>query len=278
MNDNSDFVERCQEEYRKNPRSRVFAPLADAYRKMGLLDDAYRVCKLGVQFNPDFAGGRVAYARVLLERSEPDLAVQQLEHAIRLANDNLHAHILLAESFLKLRRPKDALSAYKTVLFLNPENSEAKAAVQKWEFLTADEYDDEVFAIRPVFRSPADEEAPELRPIGSSESKSETTRSAHPLERALLRQVERAVSLADAFTVRNDLETAYQVISEARNKLGALPEIDKRFALLTKRLGLTSTKPEAVSEKIGSSAKRIRRRELLKELLQRIQLRKYAQG
>ena len=60
---NPEFVERYQIEFEKNPRSRIFAPLAEAYRQMGLIDEALKVCANGVQNHPDFAGGRVAYAR-----------------------------------------------------------------------------------------------------------------------------------------------------------------------------------------------------------------------
>ena len=41
---NPEFVERFQIMYQKDPNSRVFAPLAECYRKMGLLDEALRLC------------------------------------------------------------------------------------------------------------------------------------------------------------------------------------------------------------------------------------------
>ena len=40
QNVNPEFVERYQLELARDPRSRVFAALSEAYRKMGLLDEA----------------------------------------------------------------------------------------------------------------------------------------------------------------------------------------------------------------------------------------------
>ncbi|RYZ63286.1 MAG: tetratricopeptide repeat protein, partial [Proteobacteria bacterium] len=149
---NPEFVERYQLELNKNPRSRVFAPLAEAYRKMGLLEEAKRICRFGTQAHPDFAGGHVAYAKVLLDLKNPGEALKHLEAAAKLSPDNLLAHNLLGETLIEVRRPKEALKAFKMVLFLDPDNARATQAVRKWEFLTADEYSEDVFAMKPIFK------------------------------------------------------------------------------------------------------------------------------
>ncbi len=227
---NPEFIERFQLEYEKNPRSRVFAALAEAYRKMGLVEEANRICSKGVQIHPNFAGGRVAYAKVLLDLKKPEQALEQLEKAIAVSPENLLAHTLMGEVLLQLRRPKDALKSFKMVLFLNPNDEKAKQAVAKWEFLSADEYEDELFAMKPVFamektspgyQPPPESDAPVLQPITSDEKR----------QRAL----ERAISLADAFTVRGEPEKALAVLSEARIQVGTNREIEKRYELLAKK-------------------------------------------
>lgn len=42
---NPEFVERCQILLSQDPKSRIFAPLAEAYRKMSLFDEAEAVAK-----------------------------------------------------------------------------------------------------------------------------------------------------------------------------------------------------------------------------------------
>ena len=229
---NPEFVERYQIEYQKDPRSRVFAPLAEAYRKMGLHDEAFRVCAAGVKLHPDFASGRVAFAKILLDGGRATEALEQLEKATQLSPDNLLAHSMMGETLLKLRRPKEALKAYKMVLFINPQDEKALAAVRKWEFLSADDYDDDLFEMRPVFKG-----------AGTSKSDNahhaETPEALAPVAVVQLdtqRELERAVSLADAFTIRNDVDSALMVLKNARMKLGPLAEIESRFNLLERRV------------------------------------------
>lgn len=272
-------------ELEKDPRSRVFAALAEAYRKMGLLEEARRICRFGTEAHPDFAGGHVAYAKVLLDLKAPAEALPHLEKATKLSPDNLLAHNLLGETLIALRRPKDALKAFKMVLFLDPENARAREAVKKWEFLTADEYSEDVFAMKPIFQAPlnANEDAErdlddELEDL-LTESGADGPTSRLDLQQRHAKALERAVSLADAFTVRNDLEAALKVLEDARRLLGPMDEIERRHRLITKRIELLETddaldavEPPAPRELAFNppSLKTERKREILETLLRRI--------
>jgi hypothetical protein len=301
-NVNAEFVERYQLELNKDPRSRVFAPLSEAYRKMGLISEAKRICRFGTEAHPDFAGGHVAYAKVLLDSKAPADALPHLEKATRLSPDNLLAHNLLGESLILLRRPKDALKAFKMVLYLDPENARAKQAVKKWEFLTADEYSDDVFAMKPIFQAPfsakSDQDAERdldddlddeledlLTEAGSSKTPVGKSDARLDLQQRHARALERAVSLADAFTVRNDLDAAVKVLEDARRLLGPMSEIERRYKLITKRLevyaadGETLEPDDNLASATGAPAELEfdpptlpleRKREILETLLHRI--------
>lgn len=266
-NVNPEFIERYQLEYEKNPQSRVFAPLAEAYRKMGLLDEAQRICRRGLQLHPDFAGGRVAYAKILLDLKAHDEALTHLEKAIQISPDNLLAHSLLGEALIEMRRPKEALKAFKMVLFLNPGDEKAQAAVKKWEFLTADEFDEDVFAMKPIFHPETEKLLPQR---GSTGSDAASPKSVPP------RALERAVSLADAYTVRNDLDAAIEILREANQALGPQPEIQRRLKLLTRRIQSSPDSDEDSPLALQSSSENTsfieknRRRQILETLLQRI--------
>ncbi len=213
--------------------------------------------------NPDFAGGHVAFAKVSLDLNDPASALSHLEKATKLSPDNLLAHSLLGETLILLRRPKDALSAFKMVLFLNPGDAKALASVRKWEFLTADEYSDDVFSMQPLFE------------------KSKTKR-----ERDV--ELERAVSLADAYTVRNDLDQALSVLEDAIQVMGPLPEIEKRHRLLQIRLK-SIDRPDDTTDRLpddneddeldfslsGGHVQSPGKREFLESLLQRINQRRH---
>ena len=46
----------------KDPKSRVFAPLAEYYRKNGLLSQAIDTLNQGIKFNPDYVLGHLGLA------------------------------------------------------------------------------------------------------------------------------------------------------------------------------------------------------------------------
>ena len=47
------------ERYRAAPESHVFAPLADACRKAGMVEEALDIYEKGVRSNPDYTSGHV---------------------------------------------------------------------------------------------------------------------------------------------------------------------------------------------------------------------------
>lgn len=119
--------------YQEDPRSRVFAPLAEAYRKAGLLDEAIEIARDGVRIHPHFIGGRVALGRVLFDKGMYEEVVKELEMVVLDAPDNLVAQKLLAESYLILGRIADSLSSYKVLLFFMPQDVEIQRLVQEIE-------------------------------------------------------------------------------------------------------------------------------------------------
>ena len=236
---------------------------------MGLIDEALKICTSGVQLHPDFAGGRVAFARALIAKDERSKALVQLEKAVQISPDNLLAQTLLGEILLELRRPKDALKAFKMVLFINPNDEKALRAVRKWEFLSADEYDDELFKMQPVFAARADGTPTFLEPEPAAQPGVMSAGNT-PWR---LREIERAISLADAFTVRNDLEQAMEVLKAARAELGGNEDLDKRLMLLHKRTQSTESLNFPSEEPHSSS--RNRRRIKLETFLRRINERRF---
>ena len=124
-----DYLRRYQE----NPRSRVFAPLAEAYRKAGLVDEAVEIAREGLKVHPNFVGGRVALARALFEKRQYEQVVDELQPVIRDVPDNLVAQRLIAESSLILGRVSQALDSYKMLLYFSPEDTELARVVQELE-------------------------------------------------------------------------------------------------------------------------------------------------
>src|SRR3954469_19648644 len=119
--------------YQEDPSSRVFAPLAEAYRKAGLIDEAIEIAREGLKIHPGFIGGRVALARCLFDKALYSEVINELTPVVRDVPDNLVAQRLLAESCLMLGQVAEALGCYKMLLYFSPEDIETAQIVQELE-------------------------------------------------------------------------------------------------------------------------------------------------
>ena len=207
MSISPEFLTRYQSIYDKNPESKAFAPLAEAYRKIGLLDEALKVCTKGILSHPEFAGGHLTLSKIFIEKNQLEKAVESLLRTTDLSPENILAHKLLAETYMKLRQHKKALHSYKMVLLLTPHDRIIAHRIHKLESLTADEYDDELFVTK--------------NPSPKNEKPENTQKT-----------VERFLSLTDAFIVRSDFEKALETIRKLESIIGSHPEIEKRKEFL----------------------------------------------
>jgi tetratricopeptide (TPR) repeat protein len=263
-----EVMERYQILLEKDPRSQVFAPLAEAYRKMGLIEEAFRICVRGVQYHPHFSGGRIALAKVLLDRENKIGALQELQKAVDISPDNILAHQMLGELHLNQKNAKEALRAYKMVLFLAPNNERAQKAVKKLEALTADEFDEDIFAMRPLRRAEAEEQPLEvLTPLSHQ----------HSAGSEKIGDLDRYLSLADAYMVRNDFDRASATLHEADRYYSHSPDLVKRLQMISQRTQSTPAMPGR-EEKPKSRSKVLveEKIELLSDILQRFQSRSHS--
>jgi len=123
------YLEKYLKEYQENPRSRVFAPLAEAYRKSGLIDEAMEICKEGLEYHPNFLSGIVALARCYFDKGLYTAAIKELEKVTSEVPDNYLAQKLLALSYSLVGDRNNALKAFKMVLYMNPRDKEAKISI-----------------------------------------------------------------------------------------------------------------------------------------------------
>ena len=94
-------VEKCLAILADNPRSQVFAALADVYRKRGDFGRAFSVCKSGLKHNPEYASAHIVLAKLYLHQGMHADALTSVSHAVDLdgptrASDFLEAEIRVA--------------------------------------------------------------------------------------------------------------------------------------------------------------------------------------
>lgn len=233
-----ELVEKYQLMHQKDPESKVFAPLAEAYRKMGLLDQAHKVAFDGVKIYPDFVSGRVALGRCLIAMNENYKAIPQLKKATELAPENILAQSLLAEAYIKESKLQDALKCYKVLLFLNPQNKNAQSAVKKLESLTAADYSENDFQLKEFSKTKSDKTL-------ESKTKEITNYDTH-----------RALSLADAYYARSEPQKAIDCLEKAIKELGPLNELIERKNWFSNQNHEEPASTELTTEAEDSSAKK----------------------
>lgn len=128
--------------FKEDPTSRVFAPLAEAYRRLGRVEEAIEVVLQGLEHHPDFHGGRVTLAKCYLDLKKFADARTALERVVQFAPENLLAQRLLGDVFVALGERNRALHAYKMALLLSPNDvnlSEKVRLLERGEMATVAE-------------------------------------------------------------------------------------------------------------------------------------------
>lgn len=241
----STTVEKYQNILAKDPNSQVFAPLADAYLEMGMLQEAESLARSGIKRHPNLAGGFVVLGKIYRAKSDSEQAIECLRKAVALAPTNILAHQTLGEIFFDEREAKEALKCFKMVLFLNPNAERARKIVQKLESVSADEFSDEAFQMTPLKslqenksnsesasgskRNPAYGRQTSNDSAGMELNASATTEAnAGSVDKAM----QRVLSLVDALIVRNELGKAQFMLQDCFKEFGDHPELLTRSRAL----------------------------------------------
>jgi tetratricopeptide (TPR) repeat protein len=117
-------IEQLSEKLQADPKSRVFAQLADAYRKSGLLDEAIDTAKRGLENHPSYAIAHLILGRCYLAKGMYALAREEFELTIKNDMQNLVGYKLLGETYEKQNMYPEALKYYQMVLDLEPADAE----------------------------------------------------------------------------------------------------------------------------------------------------------
>jgi len=129
----SPLIERYQKHYEKDSSSRIFAPLAESYRKLGLLQEAFDILNKGIKKHPNYPMGYLVLANCYFDKNNFDLAYNTLRPLIAQNRDNIRLQKLFGEVCLKTNRPTEALETFKYLLFINPKDKYIAEKVEQLE-------------------------------------------------------------------------------------------------------------------------------------------------
>jgi len=242
----NETLEQYQKLWANDPKSKVFAPLADGYRERGLFKEALQICDQGLRHHPNYASGHLAKGRVLHAQTHFHEALKHFSEAVKLSPDNLLAYHYLGDTFLALKQAKEALKAYKMALFIDPKLEKAQKAVKKLESITSEEYDADLFEMKNI--TSGTQVGKVTQPL-ESENKQEGNKTP-PLN------IERELSYIDALLVRGDIKKAEDRLEQVLPIFPGEPELLKRYALLKPHEMPTPIRPQVSREKRALERKR----------------------
>ena len=122
-------IEQLTQKLVADPKSRVFAQLADAYRKAGMIDEAIETAKKGMEHHPAYATAHLILGRCYLEKQMYALAREEFEATIKSDPQNLVGYKLLAGTYEKQNMFAEAVKFYQMVLDLEPGDAELSEKV-----------------------------------------------------------------------------------------------------------------------------------------------------
>ncbi len=131
---------KYQSDFEKNPRSRVFAPLAESYRKIGMTDKAMEILSQGIRHNPSYVMGYMGLAFCYFDLKQFNLAYSTLRPLVESNRDNIRLQRLFADTCIAINHKDEALETLKYLLFINPRDKEIAKLVSTLEAEVEEQY------------------------------------------------------------------------------------------------------------------------------------------
>jgi tetratricopeptide (TPR) repeat protein len=122
-------IDELRRRLERDPGSRLFAQLAEEYRKVGNHADAIRVARTGLALHPAYPSARLTLGRALLDSGDPEGARVELETVLRDAPDNILASRFLGQALEALGELRPALVQLQRTLRMAPGDRQLEGQI-----------------------------------------------------------------------------------------------------------------------------------------------------
>jgi tetratricopeptide (TPR) repeat protein len=126
-------IQHFRDRYEQAPDSRLFAPLADAYRKNGDIDRAIELCEKGLERYPSYASAHVILGKCFYDKGATERARSEFLRVVELDQENMVALKFLGDILVAEGNREDAARYYRRLLAIDPTNEEVEAALGELE-------------------------------------------------------------------------------------------------------------------------------------------------
>lgn len=123
-------IAKCRRILDQDPNSQIFAALAEAHRKKGELDKAFRICQTGLRIHPSYGSAHIVMAKVNLDRGMYDWAEVEVNKAIEIDGNSRATELLLAEIHIYKGEFGKAIRLLKNLHQSDPSNPQIKKLLE----------------------------------------------------------------------------------------------------------------------------------------------------
>jgi len=123
-----DFSEiaRLSERYNKDPKSRIFVQLADAYRKSNMIDEALEILNKGLSFNPNYPLAYLILGKCYFDKRMYEQAKDSFGKTLNYDPQNIVALRMLAQTCEATKDEEGQMEAYRGIIAIDPFDAPAK--------------------------------------------------------------------------------------------------------------------------------------------------------
>jgi tetratricopeptide (TPR) repeat protein len=123
-------IRRYEERLMRDPTSLAFAPLADAYRKVGRTREAINLCREGLARFQHYTTARLILAKAHLDDGNPEAALAELGVILQASPRDVQAHRMAAEIHRKAGRWEEARQHLERVVKLDAADRESRLVLE----------------------------------------------------------------------------------------------------------------------------------------------------
>lgn len=127
----SEELNNLIERFEKAPDSRLFAPLADAYRKNGDVDRAIDLCEKGLERYPDYASAHVILGKCFYDKGATERARAEFLRVLELDPENMVALKFMGDILLAEDNREGAVEYFRRILSIDPTNDAVARALKE---------------------------------------------------------------------------------------------------------------------------------------------------
>ncbi len=117
-------IKYLEERLKENPKSLLFARLADIYIRRGRIDEAITLCSQGIQHHPYYLTGNYILGKAYDTKGEQDKAEAEYKKVLSHDSHYLAAHKALGDMMLAMGWEDKAALHYREILRIDPLEDE----------------------------------------------------------------------------------------------------------------------------------------------------------